>query len=846
MVSDPGKPLLRLEPGKPQRRLTRDNPGFPQAPEKFSRQAQGQRHGPKFQRLADVLARDPAGLELRQDPTALAPERLLVFEVRGSIQDFARAIAKVAGLELIDEEELPSDEDKQPVAYLLVSDARALGQLLSLWTIWLEAGELPTGFTPWRNVFDCLRDLRPWGPSDRVQGSDRDILSEQISGRADDELITLEVELVFRAQAGAGTSNETEVVTAIQSRGGAVISRARLDDIAYHALLARLPVRAIRAIVDRAQSSVAGLDPVMYIRPQSVATALDVEDMLPIGAVAPSGELSPDAILAILDGVPVAAHPLLRQHLIVEDLFGLEPAAMVNQRVHGTAMASLIVHGDRNRPEPPLPRRIHCIPVLGASDEFPQNRLIVDVIYQAIMQMRGSAEPTARHVIIVNLALGNRHRQFQGQMSPWARLLDRLAHRFGILFLVSAGNVVSDFEIPGYLTSLDLEGATPDARSSAFVRALANIQADRRLLAPGETVNGLTIGAKNSDWVSAADRAFARTNIDPYPSLDTSNPSSALGPGFAGSVKPDLLMPGAREHLRVTASGGGAPIRVAPGRPGRGAGLKVAAPPSGQGLEGAESYTNGTSAATSMASRTAHRIHDALEAAYGEAFLHLPARNRAVLVKALLVHPARWPDTTASFVRRLLGPHGKGQAPRQKDNVRRFVGYGPVDSDEAVACAADRATFWATGELGPEQRLPVSVPIPAAYGGKTLPHSLSATLAWFTPVLAGRRSYRTVRMKILDPDEIGRLSIAAHGDQPDLNQTNRGTVYTRSWRGDGAAVVTADMNLPLWVQREPDQGARLDEAVTFGLAITIAMPGVNEIYDQVRDRLRDLQRAQAR
>ena len=64
MVNDPGKPLLRLEAGKPQARLTRDSPGFPQALEKFQRQAQGQRHGPKFQRLADVLARDPAGLEI--------------------------------------------------------------------------------------------------------------------------------------------------------------------------------------------------------------------------------------------------------------------------------------------------------------------------------------------------------------------------------------------------------------------------------------------------------------------------------------------------------------------------------------------------------------------------------------------------------------------------------------------------------------------------------------------------------------------------------------------------------------------------------------------------------------
>lgn len=55
-----------------------------------------------------------------------------------------------------------------------------------------------------------------------------------------------------------------------------------------------------------------------------------------------------------------------------------------------------------------------------------------------------------------------------------------------------------------------------------------------------------------------------------------------------------------------------------------------------------------------------------------------------------------------------------------------------------------------------------------------------------TPVLAGRRSCRTVRMKILDPDEVAQLGVTAHGDQSDFNQINRGTVHTHSWRGEKA------------------------------------------------------------
>ncbi|WP_245525156.1 S8 family serine peptidase [Mesorhizobium sp. M8A.F.Ca.ET.165.01.1.1] len=836
MPSDPTKPLLRLNPGQPQPRLPGRRAVIPR-PEAYPRADQEQRFGQRFARLAEVLARDPAALELRADPAALAPERLLVFEVRGSIAAFAKAVSRVPGLELIDEEELPGDEDAAPVAYLLVPDVRALRQIESLWRTWVSGRDLPEGHTAWRDVFACLRDLRPWSPEDRVQRVDASILDEEIFGKEDDEQIPLEIEIVFRPNADAAAVNEAAVTRAIGAYGGTILSRARLADIAYHAILARLPVASIRRIVERSPASLAGIEQVMYIRPQSVVSGIDVADTVPLATVAPQPAVVNDPILAVLDGVPVVGHPLLRQHISVEDLFGLEPNTLVAQRVHGSAMASLIVHGDRNRPEAPLPRQIHFIPVLGAADRFPPDRLIVDLIYQAVLRMRGPADPSAPHVIIINISLGNARRPFHGHLSPWARLLDRLAFQLGILFLVSAGNVTDEFPVRAFATSLDFENALDDARARAVVRALADIQADRRLLSPAETVNGITIGARNLDWVPQADRPHARANINPFPALDTSNPSSALGPGFADAVKPDILMPGAREHLRVMRSGGGE-IVVAPARASRGAGLKVAAPPALAGVEGAEAYTNGTSAAAALASRTAHRIHDALEQEYGQEFLQLSNAQRAVLIKALLVHPARWPDSTASLVRDLLGPFGRGQAPRQKDNIRRFIGYGALDPEDAVACAADRATFWAVGSLGDERSLDISVPIPAAIGGRTQPHYIAATLAWLTPVLPGRKAYRAVRMKILDPADIDSLGVAAHGNQPDGNQINRGTVCTRCWSGDRAAVVTANMLLPLRIQREPGTGENIDELVPFGLAVTISMPGQIALYDEVRARVR--------
>src|SRR5262249_5030254 len=163
------------------------------------------------------------------------------------------------------------------------------------------------------------------------------------------------------------------------------------------------------------------------------------------------------------------------------------------------------------------------------------------------------------------------------------------------------------------------------------------------------------------------------------------------------------------------------------------------------------------------------------------------------------------------------------------DNIRRFLGYGCIDADDAVACAADRATFWATGTLESDKIAIVNVPVPAALGGKAQLHAVLATLAWFAPTSPGRKSYRAVRLKILEPDALDNLRVKPHSNQPDINQTNRGTLFTRCWTGSKAPIVGADMSIPFTVQRDPDQGLLIDDPVPFGLAITLTMPGVIEI-----------------
>jgi len=72
---------------------------------------QGQRIGPIFQRLRDAFQEARPAISLRNDPTSIAPERALVFEIAGSIADFYAAVRQIPGLEYLGDEELDFDAD---------------------------------------------------------------------------------------------------------------------------------------------------------------------------------------------------------------------------------------------------------------------------------------------------------------------------------------------------------------------------------------------------------------------------------------------------------------------------------------------------------------------------------------------------------------------------------------------------------------------------------------------------------------------------------------------------------------------------------------------------------------
>ncbi|MFT3723897.1 MAG: S8 family peptidase [Hyphomonadaceae bacterium] len=754
-------------------------------------------------------------------------------ELTGDVREFARAAQQVRGLEFVLGEDLESDEDdRSPAVYLVIPDSTALKQIVSLWGIFQAGQRLPHGLTPWRDVFAQLRDIRPWGPQDRVTDDDLPVLERE--AQQDHEKVRIEIELVYRSPAaGVGGRVKERIVAA----GGDILSESRIDGALYHALLVDIAVGELRQIIARAEGSLAGVEDILHIRPQSLLHTTAFEETQSAGAVAAAPTLPP--IAAVFDAVPLARHPMLDGYLSVEDPFGLEAQA-VGRRFHGTAMASAIIHGDRGGPLPaPLRRRVHFINVMYATggpddhERFP-DRLPADIFQEALVRMKEGANATAPSVVVINASLGDANKPFQGRISGWARVVDYLAHRYGVLFIISAGNHNSALETPN-MNVIAFEACNDADKAAVALRAMSQQLHSRRILAPAESINALTVGAHHSDHFPPVAHLGPMV-FDVWKNTGMSNVGSGLGPGFGNSVKPDVIAPGGRLHVTLMGFGAGHKLTPQTSNAAIVAGVSVAAPPApaGIGLNNS-ARTVGTSVAAALLTGIAARAHEELEAAY-PAFANLPSAHRAALLKALIVHCARWTSASA-MIASILGPHAPTKSVARKDMIRRFLGYGLAEGQMVLDCATDRATLWATGQLDKEQSHTYQLPLPAVMSGKPQPHELTATVAWFAPPRVGTTSYRGVRLKILEPKEsMDALAVSSDSNQPDANQTHRGTVIHRRWSGDKAAALGASSIFKLTVQRELD---RIEEAASYGIVVTLAMPNVAGVYTEVRNRVAD-------
>lgn len=825
------------------------------------RDVQAERFHPVFERLRRALEGDGVG-ELRADPTSLAPERVIVFEIAGTVGDFARAIATVPGLEFMLEydTERPPDElfaledsrrgregqyrDDKAVPgrfYLAMPDIEAFSQLLSLWDRWKNGGQLDRGFSPFVKVFGQLRDFRPWGAKDRILDETIQYWRAELE-REPNRSVRTEVELWFHQDVRKQEEASRRFAAHVEEANGEIVDQKIIEEIAWHGALIDIPAQAISALVERQEVRLALADEVMFMRPQSILrNDLELGDEQDACA-APKGVIGEEEpIAALFDGVPLQRHVLLSDRLRYDDPDELEQNAVVSGRIHGTAMASLILHGDLNVGGAPLDRPLYLRPIMFAPTDRDQesteaDRLLIDTIYRAVLRMKGSEgeEGVAPSVFLVNLSIGDARRPFTRTMSPFARLLDFLANKYSILFLVSAGNVSDALDLESFNTWREFEEADAGRRERAVLAALNGAKHKRTLLSPAESLNAITVGAQHYDYVVGRGRVTHA--VDPYDGNELPNPSSAIGLGYRRAIKPEICLPGGREHVRMISTGGG--LQVGFRKAQRLFGLKAAAPDgAGRGRLALSALSDGTSSATAVGTRAAHRIFDALmDREGGSLFASMPAEYYAVVVKALLVHRARWRGKS-DLLTEICGPTDRRRFAERRDNVSRFLGFGIPNVDETIECTSNRATLVGYGALEPNQAHSYRIPLPSCLERVTDHRVLTVTLAWFSPVKSGHQSYRRAGLEASPDRPETALGVERSNEQqPTDASVKKGTLLHQRYSGRQAVpfIDNGHLSMKIWCK---ENAGDIVQPIRYGVAVTIESEAQVAIYEEIREKL---------
>lgn len=864
--------ILRL----PNPRAARRKPGSKRSiprPRGPGTTRQGQRFQPTFDRLSAALDGEEASVELRADPAGVAPERALVFVTAGEIQGFARA-AQAVGLDVVMElgleatEEVPegftppaADAVLHPILYATVPTLDTLEQILRLWRAYQTGERPPHGAAPWWAVFELLLELRPWGPQDRFPEGVRAALQDRLPiDDAEEVLLELEIVPTHRVEQRQSWRRETE--ERIANLNGRVVDRCSIDstEFVYEALLVGLSASVVRALINNPEdlNGLAALDGIQFIVAPTVGQAPPADPSAPSAelerSVAPN--VAGPVRAALIDGTPVAAHPLLDGAIEIEDVHDLVRLSPVDQRYHATGMASLIVRGDLEADASPLTEsRVVAVPVLSDSGGLatsPRERLLIDLIYGALVRLTSGSQPHAPSVFVINLAIGVYESRFSGRMSALARLIDWWSWREGVVFVLAAGNIPDGLRLPG-ASPAEFETADIGERQQIVGQALRDSAYERTLMSPAESLNGVTVGALSKDLSADQDPPGAAgiLRIDDDVT-DVPAVSSALGLGLFRAIKPDFVLAGGVHEVRVLPSPGGAQLRVAPSQR---TGLYVASPSRTAAVP--VRRERGTSCAAALTTRAMLRCAEVLMGEDGPyQGQELTRRQIALLTRALAVNACRWPETARSLYDTELARLGGHHHRRAKEEVSRRFGHGVLDPELMAESPQQGVTLVGLGALKKDEAQVFDLPLPPSLSGQRVPRSMRVTLAWFSPVDSARARYRLASLEAVasDPDgdsdeEVDKgwgLHLKGYG--PDQNMVKLGTVWSRRLVHERltAPAFGSGATVPVRVQcRDAAGNLHPDTDIDFAIAVTLELESAVQfdVHQEIAARLRAQARA---
>jgi len=830
---------------------------------------QGMRLNANFNQLKSSFTR----AALSVDPTGLAPERTLVLETTGSIDKFYRAARKIEGLEFIQEQigddilpdddfyyepkegEYKSDKPLKGFIYLTMTNQDSLNKLYRYWLKFTRQKnyKFPRGLAPLKNLFSCLHNIRYWDTGDRLHNTG---LIDDWSNRVEiqQEDLPVEIDLWFRSNSELRFQSEQRVKSLINAIGGQLAQTCTLESIQYHAVLAIIPALSVTSLLQGNLDDIELLrcDDVMYFRPSGQCMAPvftsdngDKDDSQDVVTIEDNGD-PPDThpVVALFDGLPLENHQWIQDWIAVDDPDDLASSyKSPTEQQHGTSMASLIARGDMENSDGVISRKIYCRPILApfatgfdsTGEKIPDNVLPIDIVHRAVVRLfepEGDQAPVAPSVKVINLSIADPVRLFDGQMSPWAKLIDYLSFKYHVNFVISAGNHLHDIVLD--MSNEEFQELESEKREEVILRSITDDHYRRRLMSPAESINAITVASSHFDQLTEDE--FYR-QINPYTNRSLPSPLNPITWGNKRSVKPEVLMPGGRAtyQLKSVLDKEQAILKLLAYN--REPGQKVASPGAGGALN-AYAHTFGTSNAAAMASRRLAFLYDTLHDLYtsnhGE---KLSREYEAVLLKALFCHGA----TLASAYNRIE------ELFKTKENSQlfsamapKYLGYGNVEEERIHGCLENQATILQCGKVKQDDAHVYRFRLPDSLSAKAVNRRLIITLAWFTPINPASTKYRLAHLYFKPPAKDNPDNyLGTEKREVNWQMVRAGTVQHEILTGENAAVYASGTNMEVIVNCRGEQGA-YDFSVAYGLVVTLDTPDINlPIYEEVRSDIEE-------
>ena len=760
--------------------------------------------------------------------TALAggdPELVVVFEVIDTTKDVVTAFRN-AGLEplldvegVVDDEDLgddfarlrPADPYSEPIKRFLhaaFASRDAAYELVGLWRRYVAGRNMPPGFPNLTQLFHLLHDVRPWGPLDRIRATGlRERLAEQLADP--DALVPVQLELWFRTSAERRLVAETNVRALIEPDGN-WLGAAVHEEIGYHGIAAEVPFASLQALLDGGiedaarEISLLRAPELLLVRPGGQHVGGAVDEGTDGSPGEPLAEGLGPPLLGVLDGLPATNHPRLtgRLDLVDPDDIAGDATYTSDRRRHGTQVAGMAIWGDLNRSLPPATRRVAVRPIMRPDPYIevrecvPIAELPADLTIRAVRDLIGPSG-SAPGVRIIVLAVADPYGHFDTLPSAWARAIDQLAFEHNLLFVLAAGNHAG----PLPLSAAELSAVSGPDRDQLMADVLGEVSPTRRLLAPAESLNALTVGALHDDECGDVELGY---RLDPWGTKGHPSPVTSHGRGIRRAIKPDLAARGGRQ-LYLPGYPATADVTVASGTA-LPPGILVPIPPDRQ------AYERGTTFSAAEVAREAVRIHDAITAPD----VGVDDEHSVVATKALLVHGTTFPNSAQFGV-----------------ETDRLVGNGLWTRDVAAGCIASQATVLYTGDLAAQTSVLLELPFPELIAGTRDIRSVGATMAWLSPINWRHREYRQAKLTLDGPSEMSARTRTLSG--PEYRLSQRGTVQHRSVETRSAFAAS---KLTFKVECLGQAGG-FEGTVPFAVAVTLEI-GANvgiDVYDLVRTEL---------